>query len=261
LAELSLHANADQGFRAPNLDDLTSRQQVGPGFQFENAELRPERTTTFELGVSADIAWLKFEVWGFATLLDDGMFRAVREAADCPPETPACTASRNQVQLVNADETSFILGTEGGVTVYLPAELTLRAVYSYAFGEGPNTGSRNVAGRRSFDDRVPLSRIPPLNGSVEGRWLHRNTGIYAGAAVRWALRQDRLAPADINDARIPVGGTPGYATLDLRAGWRWSENFRINLVFENVFDAAYRVHGSSINGRGRGVAIGMMAAL
>src|SRR5690606_33920717 len=38
---LAFVANIDQGFRAPNLDDLTSRQQTGPGFQFENPQLDP----------------------------------------------------------------------------------------------------------------------------------------------------------------------------------------------------------------------------
>jgi iron complex outermembrane receptor protein/hemoglobin/transferrin/lactoferrin receptor protein len=36
---LALLANVDRSYRTPNLDDLTSRQQSGPGFQFENAGL------------------------------------------------------------------------------------------------------------------------------------------------------------------------------------------------------------------------------
>ncbi len=47
-------AGVDRSFRAPNLDDLTSRQAVGPGFQFENAALRAERAVTLELGARAE---------------------------------------------------------------------------------------------------------------------------------------------------------------------------------------------------------------
>ncbi len=249
--ELSLLANLDQGFRAPNLDDLTSRQQTGPGFQFENPDLEPERTTTFELGGIVDLEWLRVDAWTYATLLESGIVRAVREATDCPPDTPQCDSSRNQFQLVNARGTAVIVGAEGGATAYLPGGFTVRGTLSWAWGEGPNTGARPTDpsyGR----ERVPLSRVPPLNGTLEGRFRDLGSGLYAGAALRWALAQTRLAPSDRSDARIPLGGTPGYAVVDLRAGIRRSDRLRIALVLENLFDAAWRAHGSSVNGPGRG---------
>ena len=249
--EVSMLLNVDQGFRAPNLDDLTSRQQTGPGFQFENADLRPERSTTFELGTNVELQWLDLEGWAFATLLDEGIFRALRTSAECPPSTPQCLASRTQLQLVNADDQAQIFGLEGGAKVYLPEQITLRATTSWAWGQGPDVSRAAAAAA----PRVPLSRVPPLNGVLEGRWRHLATGFYAGAAFRWALRQDRLAPSDLADARIPLGGTPAWATVDLRAGWRWRDQVAISLVVENVFDVAYRVHGSSINAPGLGAIV------
>lgn len=253
--ELELFLNVDQGFRAPNLDDLTSRQQAGPGFQFENPDLRPERTNTFELGAKTALEWIVFEAWAFATMLEDGIVRAVREAEDCPRETPACSASWSQYQLVNADQTSWILGGELWGTAYLPADFAVRATIAYAWGEGPNTGFRETEGTSPFGERVPLSRMPPLNGTVEVRWRHVATGVYAAAGARWALDQTRLAPSDLSDPRIPIGGTPGYGVFDLRVGWRHRDVARVSLLFENVFDAAYRVHGSSVNGPGRGLVL------
>ena len=47
-------AGVNQGFRAPNLDDLTSRQQTGPGFQRENPDLEPERSTAVEGGFTIE---------------------------------------------------------------------------------------------------------------------------------------------------------------------------------------------------------------
>lgn len=246
--KLTVHVNFDQGFRAPNLDDLTSRQEVGPGFQFENPDLVPERTNTLEMGAITTPGPLRIESWAFATWLRDGITRTLRDASDCPAETPGCTASRTQYQLVNAGDTALILGSEGGATAQLPEGFHVRATYSYAWGEGPNTR----AGATSRE-RVPLSRIPPLNGTVEAGWRQAPRGVHAGGALRWALAQRRLAPSDLSDARIPPGGTPGYAVFDLRAGWQLPPYLRISLVFENVLDAAYRVHGSSINGPGRGV--------
>ena len=269
LRELRVVLNLDQGFRAPNLDDLTARQSVGPGYQYENPTLKPERSLTTELGVLLD--WegrgaraeyaLALDVWGFATLLEDGIFRAVREAEDCPQNAGGCTSSRNQFQLVNAEGEAWMLGAEGGVTAYFPQGFSVRATLAYAWGEGPNTGSRTTAGESFYGTRVPISRVPPLNGTVETRWRHRPSGIYLGGALRWADAQTRLAPSDLSDARIPRDGTPGYAVLDLRAGWRAGNHFRVSGVFENVFDAAYRVHGSSINGAGRSFSVTISGGL
>jgi iron complex outermembrane receptor protein/hemoglobin/transferrin/lactoferrin receptor protein len=41
--------------------------------------------------------------------------------------------------------------------------------------------------------------------------------------------------------------------VDLRAGYRWGRNVVASLVAENVLDTAYRYHGSSVNGPGRGL--------
>ncbi|MCB9616733.1 MAG: TonB-dependent receptor [Sandaracinus sp.] len=254
----SIALNVDQGFRAPNLDDLTARQQVGPGFQFENASLEPERSLTTELGVMGETEHVRLDLWTFATRIEDGIQRVVREIADCPPGTPECGGSRDPFQLVNADEASRLFGAEGGLTVYLPADVTLRSTFSYAWGDGPSLGDR---GATPPGTRVPLSRVPPPQGTFEGRWRHAGTGLWVGAALRWAAPQGRLAVADASDPRIPRGGTPGYAVVDLRAGWTYRGWLAFGLVAENLGDAAYRVHGSSIQGPGRSVVAWMRLGL
>ncbi|MGB0678893.1 MAG: TonB-dependent receptor [Polyangiales bacterium] len=258
---LALLFNLNQGFRAPNLDDLSARQQVGPGFQFENPDLQPERTLSYELGLRGRWPWLSVETWAFATTLQDAIVRALRDVADCPPATPQCPASRQQFQLINAVGEARILGAEGGLTFYLPWDFTLRQTLAYAWGEAPNVTAARIGSRQPA--QVPLSRIPPLNGNAEARWRHVDTGLYVAGVLRWAAAQRRLAPSDLSDARIPIGGTPGYAVLDLRAGWRWqtAPRLRLSLVLENLTDAAYRVHGSSINGAGRGIVLELGAGL
>ncbi len=258
LAPWQLHLNVDQGFRAPNLDDLTARQQTGPGFQFENADLKPERSVTYEAGTTVDWPWLRAEAWTYLTTLDGAMLRALKESSDCPPETPDCLASRNQLQLINADAQSYIVGTEGAFTAYPHDTLTLRSTLSYAHGDSPNVGSR--AGD-SFGTRVPISRIPPLQGTVEARFAWEPWRLTTSAALRWSLAQRRLAPSDLTDTRIPLGGTPGFATFDLRATWRLPERLALSLLLENLFDSAYRIHGSSINGPGRSATLALSAEL
>ncbi|MBM4373205.1 MAG: TonB-dependent receptor, partial [Deltaproteobacteria bacterium] len=78
--------------------------------------------------------------------------------------------------------------------------------------------------------------------------------------LRWAARQDRLAPEDYKDLRIcedpdhpgvllPEGecrGTPGWVTVNARAGYAPWDFLRFQLNLENLADARYKTHGSGI---------------
>lgn len=237
LAPLSVLVNVDRSYRAPNLDDLTSRQQTGPGFQFENPALRPEAASTLEVGARLKLDWLSLEAWVFQTWLEDAVIKAPRDIAECPPSTPQCNASWFRYQLVNQPGLSEVRGVEGSARLKLPYGFLVRGTAAYAWGAGPT--------------QLPLSRIPPANGTVELSWRH-DEGAMLGAAVRWAGPQTRLALADLSDARIPLGGTPGFAVVDLRASARFGWLF-VTLVLENLFDSPWRAHGSSVNGPGRGM--------
>ena len=87
-----------------------------------------------------------------------------------------------------------------------------------------------------------------VQGIAGIRW--RNDGRYF-EVYEWIVdRQDRLSARDIDDPRIPPGGTPGYHTLNLRAGRRWGNNSNLALGLENILDRHYRVHGSGIDAPG-----------
>lgn len=249
---LALLATWDRSFRAPNLDDLTSRQQSGPGFQFENPTLAPERADTFEVGVRGTGEAFEVDAWAFRSVMHDSIARAFRSAAECPPATPQCLLSWSRFQLVNTPGASVIDGLELAARASPIAGVSVRGTLSYAFGSGPNPAARPADPTLPYTERVPLSRIPPLNGTAEARWSPTPT-TWLGGGLRWASRQDRLAPTDTRDPRIPEGGTPGFVAVDLRAGWRLRRALIVGVVLENVSDAAYRYHGSSVNGPGRGV--------
>ncbi len=248
---LRFYFNADQGFRAPNLDDLTSRQQTGPGFQFENAELDPERALTLELGTGVDVAVFRFDASVFRTTISDLIGRVEVPAEECPDETPSCAASQTRFQLENFEGRALMQGVEASARAYLPLGIWARTTVAYARGDRPNPFA--TAGS-SEPGRLPISRVPPINGTAELGW-HADFGVYTSAALRWARLQDRLAPQDVADPRIPLGGTPGYTVFDLRAGYRLDPYLLFGVVFENLGDTPWRAHGSSVNGPGRSVLI------
>lgn len=257
---LVLHVNVDQAYRTPNLDDLTSRQQTGPGFQFENAELRPEEALTVETGAEWGLARVTAEAWAYWTPMWGAIARAPREASECPAGAEACRGSWNRFQLVNLPGRADVFGVEFSMLAALPAGFALRQTLAWAWGEGPNPAGRPADPRVPYRESLPLSRIPPLNGTFELMW-RADWGLWAGAAMRWAAGQDRLALQDLSDARIPEGGTPGFAVLDLRLGYRLRRHLVVGLVIENLADAAYRHHGSGVNGPARGASLTLEAAL
>ena len=252
-----LFFNYDNSFRAPNLDDMTSRQQTGPGFQFENAALEPEIANTFEVGGRLRTRWVVADAWLFDMVVSNAISKVVVPGDACPKDNQGnpiggCGSSWSRVQLRNAPTYSEVRGAEAAVKVFLPWHFSLRATATYTWGEGPKVGIvGKKCGPQVEGDRVPLSRIPPLNGSAELGWTHPS-GFHAGAALLWADEQDRLSLSDYCDGRIPKYGTPGFAMVSLRASYRFTNRALVSAVFENVADSAYRYHGSSVNGAGRG---------
>lgn len=247
---LTLLASVDEGLRAPNLDDLISRQIIGPGYQFENPDLKYERATMIETGFKINQPWIELEAYYFQTYLKDFIQRAARERENCPEGDMLCDSGRYVQQLVNTDGLALLRGAEGGLRLYLPYDLGVAATISYVRGDSPNP-NYGVTLRAKKD--APISRVPPLQGGAEIGWRSSDWGVYLVAAMRWARKQSRLADQDLRDVRIPDGGTPGYVVFDLRAGYRLDPWVLLGLVFENVGDTPYRVHGSSINGAGRGL--------
>ncbi|MGC6418971.1 MAG: TonB-dependent receptor [Bradymonadia bacterium] len=245
---LALVVNVEEGFRVPNLDDLVARQSTGQGYQLDNPNLRPERALTLEGGLEVAYKTTRLEFLVYQQRLTDAIERRLLTLADCTLDggfvDQACRANRAPLQLVNLTGDAVIYGAETRLQTMLATRLKLRATLSYAYGEGdhPNGDS----------ERTPLSRIPPLNGSGEltKRWTN---GLYAGYSIRWATKQDRLSIADVADARIPMGGTPGYVVHDLRMGLRVRSRLQLNVVLQNLTDERYRTHGSGIYSAGRAI--------
>ena len=251
----ALFLNVDRSFRAPNLDDLTSRQQTGPGFQFENPALRPELAHSLELGTRARWDVLALDAWLFETRLDEAVMKVTKGVSDCPPSTPQCAAAWSRFQLQNAPAPAQLRGVEASARLQLPARLQARATFAWTWSEGPRVGDLGYGVTGVLvGERVPLSRTPPVNGTAELGWSHPS-GFGAGAALQWAGPQERLALADYSDGRIPRYGTPGFAVAHLRASWRWGTRLAVSAVLENLLDSPYRFHGSSVNGAGRGLMV------
>jgi hemoglobin/transferrin/lactoferrin receptor protein len=84
------------------------------------------------------------------------------------------------------------------------------------------------------------------------RWDDFRRGFFAEIFGQAAAKQDRLSPDDRRDTqRIPPGGTPGWMTLNLRAGYDWKGKLFLTAALENALNEDYRIHGSGYNQPGQ----------
>ena len=67
--------------------------------------------------------------------------------------------------------------------------------------------------------------------------------------------QDRLSARDVRDVRIDPAGTPGWATVGVKADWAGNGPWQVTIAADNLLDKAYRVHGSGLDAPGRNFSV------
>jgi outer membrane receptor protein involved in Fe transport len=223
---LHLVGSISEGFRAPNLDDLMANNPnvLQSGQSIPSLGLTPERSINYEIGIKTNAERLRTQAFVYWLDIEDNIV-----SITAAPNTFASANQDSSVQGVELDG-EYLLND--GWAVY--------GNFWYTYGRNDVTGS-------------PLSRIPPTQGILGLRWRAPDTASWL-AVYTWMVRhQDRLDRVrDITDERIPIGGTPGYATLNARAGHTFgdAQQHRVSLSLENITDKAYLVHGSGVFGTG-----------
>ncbi len=222
-------AGVNTGFRAPNLNDLSSFGPFDSGIEVPTSGLRPEKSLTAELGYKIRKPHVAFSIVAFQSWLFDLM---VRQRATYQGDS--LYDGQLVYQKVN-EEGARIRGVEGDLEVRR-GPVRAYAGVSYTFGETIE------------EEASPLRRIPPLNGRLGLRYQQGNYYIKLEGLA--AATQDRLSSGDMDDHRIPAGGTPGWAIMNARVGYQ-ADWFTIRLGVNNMFDEGYRYHGSGVDEYGR----------
>jgi len=223
---MNLVGSISEGFRAPNLDDLMANNPnvLQEGQSIPSLDLMPERSINYELGVKSNFDRLRTQTFVFWTDLQDNIV--------------SITAAKNT--FASANQNSFVQGVETYGEYLLEDGWSLYGNFWYTYGINRVTDS-------------PLSRVPPVQGILGLRWRDPKLRSYFSVYTWMVRRQDRLDQVrDITDERIPAGGTPGYATLNMRTGRTFGshDQHRVSLSLENITDKNYLVHGSGVFGTG-----------
>jgi hemoglobin/transferrin/lactoferrin receptor protein len=242
LAEgISAYGSVSQGFRAPNLDDLSTLGLFDFGVEIPAGHLEPERSLTMEVGTKLRFSRVAAALAVFRTNLSDLIDR---RRVTVPPMMLPFPGEDRYYQRTNVGE-AYVRGIEGEAEWRLFSTTTLFGHVAYAFGQ--NTTANE-----------PMRRIPPLNGLLGVRY-DGSGGWWLQASLQAAGLQDRLAAGDRDDHRIPPGGTPGWQVVDLFSGLPIGRRFTLSFGALNLFDRAYRTHGSGIDAYGRSAWVGLDA--
>jgi hemoglobin/transferrin/lactoferrin receptor protein len=241
--EVSLFAGVSQGFRAPNLSDLTRLDDArSDEIETPSPGLAPEIFLALEFGVKVDREPLWAEIGLFYTIIHDGIIRY---------PTGVMIGTDHEVQKANAGD-GYVYGVEAAARVDLPWGLEAGGAFSWS------EGMQDTFNALREPVRDWMSRVAPMMGRVSLRWEEEKGRIWVEGEVVLAGRAEKLSMRDRTDTqRIPPGGTPGYGLLNFRLGAEVSDHITFFASAENLLNKDCRVHGSGLNGAGTNLVLGL----
>ena len=235
-------AGVSQGFRAPNLSDLTRFDvaRTGEG-EVPSPGLRPEQFITGEIGLKTRYDKFEAELSYYYSAIEDMIVRT--------PTGNMIDATTYEVIKRNADS-GYLHGIELSARYRFLPQWSVFGWVSWMEGKVDGYPTSSSVAQTEY-----LSRVMPLSGEVGVRWETVNKKFWAEAVTLMADTADKLASGDLTDNRFPPGGTPGYAVFTLRGGWRINQYANLTVALENIADKEYRVHGSGVNEPGRNLVV------
>ncbi|OSZ69081.1 TonB-dependent receptor [Sphingomonas sp. IBVSS1] len=205
----TLRASHSEGFKAPSLFQLFSN--------FGNQQLKPERSTGWDAGVTQSLADGRLEIsatWFRRVSSDLIIF------IGCPAQTGICVnrpfGTYDNVARARAQ------GLELALTMRPTDALTLQVTHGTVDARNTTAGNANQNRR--------LARRPEMSTSllVDYRW---GFGLTTGATVTNIGRSFENAA---NTVRLP-----GYTLVDLRASLPIGRRLELTARIENLFNAVY----------------------
>lgn len=242
--ELLVFGGVSQGFRAPNLSDLTGNIASNANdIEIASPGLDPEYYTAFEIGFKGQGENYGWQASYFYTIIDDQIVRFDTGTGVLP--TRIITRGNLGDGYVNGIELDGTWKPTDPLTVFANAYWQLGEVDTIPVAGGPI---------------VPqyIERNPPITVNTGVRYELPDSPLWVYGIVTITNDADFVTTRDAGDTqRVPPGGTPGYIVANIGAGWEFAPNHTLTVTLENITDEDYRVHGSGLNAAGFGAIIGL----
>lgn len=238
----TVFTGVSQGFRAPNLSDLT-RLDTARSNEIETpvSSLEPEYFTSYEVGVKSRFDHFSSTLTYYYTDIDSMIVRA---------PTGRLIDGLNEVTKKNSGD-GYVQGVEWFNTVTVSKNWSGWLSASWMEGEVDAYPTSSGIKQRDY-----LTRLMPPTAQVGVRAQTDRAKYWVEGLCDAASKADRLSADDLRDTqRIPPGGTPGYAVFGIRVGSQITPALAMSLALENLMDTDYRIHGSGCNEPGRNVVL------
>jgi hemoglobin/transferrin/lactoferrin receptor protein len=234
----SFYFGFSQGFRAPNLSDLTRFDSARSNeFEIPALQLEPEHYLTFDTGVKFRSSKFNYNVALYYTKIEDQIQRVLTGNKNID----------NEFEITKSNiGNGYNYGGELDISYMWNPQIKLQAHLAYINGKVdtlPDSGS-NI-------EREYLSRLMPINMNITVNYTSPSDDWWASSSFTAYSKADRLSSRDKSDTqRIPPGGTPSFTVWDIGGGYNVSKSMKLIMNLNNVLNKNYRIHGSGQNEAG-----------
>jgi len=235
----NVYAGLSQGFRAPNLSDLSS-DLTDSGIETPAPNLDPEHFVQFELGARTDKPRWSGDLAVYYTWIRDMIVKS---------PTGVLIGGVPVLSKSNVGD-GFLYGIEGRWEYRCDNDWTVFTSGGWLDGEVDQFTAGGAKVSKPKDRTMPFTALAGATYQPEGgNWWLTADALVAGKA-------DKLSLRDMTDlSRIPPGGTPGYGVGGVRIGKTINARTRVTVGIENLFNKDYRIHGSGQNEPGRALVV------
>ena len=231
--DLTINGGVSTGYRTPDLRQIVPgyyyTTQRGAGVIVSNPDLKPENSTSYELGAVWERDGMHFSATAFQTNFENKI-----ESFNTGGTIVVGDNTYNRWEQINIQD-ARLRGIELSADAELRADMTLRATYTY-------TESEQLSGAY---EGLPLTRTPEHMASLQLDWDTPVEGLAAWGAVNYHGEEVNAG------ARIGTNGTPyaydedgdpiaflyeAYTTVDVGANYQVNDRVSLNGAIYNLFD-------------------------
>ncbi|MCE3229144.1 MAG: hypothetical protein K0S32_3695 [Bacteroidetes bacterium] len=236
----------NSGFRAPNVDDLSKVfESAGNILIVPNADIKPEYTYNMEMSVSKVFnKRYKFDLTGFYSSLVNAM--VLTDYKLNGSDSAMFNGAKTKVQAMQNANYGYVYGFTGGVQFDFNDNVSFKSTLTSTTGKYVDSKKDTV---------YALDHIPPVFGQTSLMYRNKNTDAEFFVRYNGKKSSADYSPSGEDNAVYsadPVKGyMPSWFTINIRAGYNITKNFRVNFACENITDNRYRVFASGINAPGR----------
>ncbi len=248
-ANLQFNLNGSTGFRAPNVDDVAKVFDSEPGTVIvPNDGVKPEYAYNVDFAVIKKFSEVaRLEVNTFYSWLEDAMVR--RKFTFSGQDSITYDGTLSKVEAVVNAGRAYIYGASASLGLELGNHWAFDSNITYTNG-------------KDITNNEPLRHVAPVFGRVGFTYKAEKVRVDLYSEFNGQKEISDFSPSERSKSHLYTeDGSPGWATLNLKASYQVNETLQVNAGVENILDKHYRPYSSGISAAGRNVILALRASL